>query len=283
MTALIIDVAEDVTAKLAALKAAGVKTIFGYLSSINPHGGKCLTPSRVRAIAAAGIRVGLVHEGWGGVGGKGISVADGDRDGRYCRAEASVLGAPKGACVYFACDQDFLPVQINALVIPYFRAIRAALAGSGFRVGVYGSGAVCAAVIGAGLADLSWEAQSRGWMNYSVWLTKADIIQGPEQVLAALDVDTDTARPDIGDYTPIFAEETEQTNMATQAEYTAVANAILKVINGEIASEVPGWAQGMMPAGLASSLAGACAKTAVDTLDAFRASETQPQSKETNS
>jgi hypothetical protein len=36
----------------------------------------------------------------------------------------------------------------------------------------------------------------------------------------------------------------------------------------------------MIPAGLAPSLAGACAKTAVDTLDAFRASETQLQPKE---
>jgi hypothetical protein len=282
MTALIIDVAEDVTAKLPQLKASGIKTIFGYLSSINPNGGKCLNPSRVRAIATAGLRIGLVHEGWGGVRSKGISAADGDRDGRYCRAEAPALGAPKGACVYFACDQDFMPAQIAATVIPYFRAIRAAFAGSGFRVGVYGSGAVCAAVIGSGLADLSWEAQSRGWMNYAAWLAKADMIQGAEQVLAGLDVDTDTARGDIGDYVPEFPQKMEQTNMATQAEYTAVANAVLKVINGEIATEVPGWAQGMIPAGLASSLAGACAKTAVDTLDAFRSSETQPQPKESN-
>lgn len=280
MTALIIDVAEDVTAKLPQLKACGVNTIFGYLSSINPNGGKCLTPSRVRAIAAAGMRVGLVHEGWGGVGGKGISAADGDRDGRYCRVQASVLGAPKGACVYFACDQDISPAQIAAMAIPYFHAIRAPFAGSGLRVGVYGSGAVCAAVIGAGFADLSWEAQSRGWTNYSAWLGKADLIQGTEQVLAGLDVDTDTARGDIGDYVPTFAEKMEQTNVATQAEYTAVANAILKVIDGEIATDVPGWAQGMIPAGLAPSLAGACAKTAVDTLDAFRTSETQLQPKE---
>ena len=71
--------------------------------------------------------------------------------------------------------------------------------------------------------------------------------------------------------------------MATQAEYTAVANAVLKVINGEIAAEVPGWAQGMIPAEMATDLAGECAKTAVDTLDAVRASETQAQAKETAS
>jgi hypothetical protein len=205
MTALIIDIAEDATAKLPQLKAAGITTIFGYLSSINPAGAKCLTPCRVRAIAAAGIRVGLVHEGWGGAGGRGISAADGARDGGYCRAAAPTLGAPKGACVYFACDCDFLPMQIAAMVIPYFRAIRLAFAGSQLRIGVYGSGAVCTAVIGAGLADLSWEAQSKGWLAYSQWLQKASMVQGPEQLLKGLDVDTNTARGDIGDYVPAFA------------------------------------------------------------------------------
>ncbi len=194
MTALIIDVAEDVTAKLGALKASGIRTIFGYLSSINPNGGKCLTPSRVRAIAAAGMRVGLVHEGWGGVGGKGISAADGTRDGRYCRVRARVLGAPKGACVYFACDQDFTLQQIRTLVLPYFAAIRAAFADRFYRVGVYGSGAVCSAVIAAGAADLSWLAQSRGWLGYSAWLAKANLVQGPAEILTGLDVDTDAAQ-----------------------------------------------------------------------------------------
>lgn len=206
MTALIIDVAEDVTATLAQLKATGITTIFGYLSSINPNGAKCLTPARVRAIAAAGMRIGLVHEGWGGVGGRGISVADGDRDGRYCRVQAPALGAPRGACVYFACDQDFTLPQIRTLVLPYFTAIRASFADKFLRIGVYGSGAVCATVIAAELADLSWQAQSRGWLGYSAWLAKANLVQGPEKILHGLDVDSDTAKGDIGDYVPTFVE-----------------------------------------------------------------------------
>jgi hypothetical protein len=205
MSALVIDIADDVTAKLPALKAAGIKTIVGYLSSINPAGGKCWTVARVKAAAAAGFRIGLVHEGWGGVGGRGISAADGARDGAYCRNVAPTLGAPRGACVYFACDTDFTPHQIQTLVIPYFHSVRAAFADGFYRVGVYGSGAVCAAVKAGALADLTWQAQSRGWLGYSAWLAEADVVQGAETHLAALDVDTDTANGDFGDYVPAFS------------------------------------------------------------------------------
>ena len=62
--------------------------------------------------------------------------------------------------------------------------------------------------------------------------------------------------------------------MATQAEYTAVANALLVAINGDIATEVPGWEQDMIPNSFRAPLAGQLAKIAVDTLDALRNQET---------
>ena len=61
--------------------------------------------------------------------------------------------------------------------------------------------------------------------------------------------------------------------MATQSEYTAVANAILVLIRQNIATKVPGWEQGLIPDDLELALAGECAKTAVDTLDAYRSNE----------
>ena len=202
MTAIIFDAAVDFTAELPAIVKAGMKAGFGYLSSINPNGEKCLTVARVKAMAAAGLRVGLVHEGYGGVNGRGISAADGARDGKFCHTKAAELGAPKNAAVYFACDQDFTAAQIRALVIPYFQSIRAAFADKFYRVGVYGSGAVCAAVMAAGLADLSWEAQSKGWTNFSAWQAKAAMVQGAETHLAGVDIDTDVAQGDIGDFVP---------------------------------------------------------------------------------
>lgn len=61
--------------------------------------------------------------------------------------------------------------------------------------------------------------------------------------------------------------------MGTPDEYTAVANAMLKQIKGDIAAKVPGWEQSWIPADLAPTLAGELSKIAVDTLDQYRANE----------
>lgn len=65
--------------------------------------------------------------------------------------------------------------------------------------------------------------------------------------------------------------------MATQQDYTVAADAIMAVIQSDINDLVPGWAQGMIPAGTAAAMAGACAKAGVDALDAYRAQEAAPQ------
>lgn len=61
--------------------------------------------------------------------------------------------------------------------------------------------------------------------------------------------------------------------MSTPAEITAVANALLAAINHEIAIQVPGWEQGMIPQGFRAPLAGELAAIAVKTLDDYRAKE----------
>jgi hypothetical protein len=65
--------------------------------------------------------------------------------------------------------------------------------------------------------------------------------------------------------------------MATQPEYTAVANALVSVLQADINADVPSFFKGMVPANLAPELAGALAKKAVDTIDAYRAKEQPTQ------
>jgi hypothetical protein len=49
----------------------------------------------------------------------------------------------------------------------------------------------------------------------------------------------------------------------TPEQYTVAADAILKVIQGDVAA-LPGWEQGMVPAAMEAPLAGAAAKAALD-------------------
>lgn len=158
----VIDVNVDVTKHLHALKSAGVETIIGYLNPLGQN-EKALTPDRVRAIRDAGLRVGLVNEGWGDFAHHGISANAGARDARHALRMAPTLGVTDDAVIYFAVDTDATWGQIISLVIPYFKAIRDNAAGC--RIGVYGSGAVCETLLQQQLAEKAWLAQSRGWLR----------------------------------------------------------------------------------------------------------------------
>ncbi len=57
--------------------------------------------------------------------------------------------------------------------------------------------------------------------------------------------------------------------MATQQEYTAVANALVRFFVSE-EQKLPGWEQAFIPQDKIPTAAGACAKVAVDALDSYR-------------
>ncbi len=62
--------------------------------------------------------------------------------------------------------------------------------------------------------------------------------------------------------------------VASQAEYSAVANALVRFFTEEI-HKLPGWEQNFIPMDKIPMAAGATAKAAVDALDAYRAKKNQ--------
>lgn len=62
--------------------------------------------------------------------------------------------------------------------------------------------------------------------------------------------------------------------MATQQDYTDVANALLKFFMQE-EQQLPDWERSFIPQDKIPAAAGACAKVAVDALDASRATRNQ--------
>lgn len=207
---LVIDAAVVTTAKLATLKAGGIMTVIRYINPLSLSSSKTVKVAEAQAIAAAGMRLALVCEGWGDAEGHGgIDRPSGDRDGEKCRDYAKTVGAPIGAGIYFAVDTDESASRIRSLVLPYFEEVKKGLAGT-YRVGVYGSGAVCDAVQAAGLTELTWLAQSTGWTNYRPYRdsNKWNLIQRMPLTIAGLDIDPDDINPsraDIGDFVPFDA------------------------------------------------------------------------------
>jgi hypothetical protein len=206
----IIDTNCEVTARVAQLKALGIASVIRYINPLGTAGEKTVKTPEAHACAAGGLRLGLVCEGWGDFAHGGISAGAGERDGAFCRDYAAdVVGAPQSATIYFAVDTDADRSQITKLVLPYFSAIRRQV-GDRFRVGVYGSGAVCAAVLSAGTADDAWLSCSMGWSESRAFAAgnKWTLLQHLPQRVAGLDTDPNDVNPDgrpIGDFVPFSA------------------------------------------------------------------------------
>lgn len=208
----VIDTNRDLTpAVIARVKAAGVRTIIGYLTT-NTAGEKIVTPVEAQRVADAGLRLGLVFEVYGGVGNfshNDINTVNGLAHASFANRWAPLVGAPAGSVIWFAIDTDATTSQINALVVPYFKAIKATLDPK-YRVGVYGCGAVCAVTLDNGSASVAWLSNAMGWNGSRAFLASGrhSLLQKLPAIIASIDTDPDVInplKPDIGDFIP-FAE-----------------------------------------------------------------------------
>jgi hypothetical protein len=108
--------------------------------------------------------------------------------------QAQAAGQPAGSAIYFAIDFN---AQALAPIEQYFSGIAAGLAAASggrapYRIGVYGSGAVCDAVKRAGLAQYSWLSNALSWdgsLGYDDW----NIRQGDPAAGLSFNQDSDDA------------------------------------------------------------------------------------------
>lgn len=204
---MIIDTNSNITNKLQTIRSLGITEVIRYFDPIGPQTQKCIKTPEAKAIAASGLKLGIVSEGWGDFSHGGISSGAGERDGSFCANYAPQIGFPKNGIIYFAIDVDASDKQIDKLVIPYFRAVKESI--RGIRVGVYGSGNVCAAVLASRYAESAWLSCSMGWAGSPQFLAsnKWAIRQGLPTVIAGVDCDPDYAQAGTnwGSFTP-FAD-----------------------------------------------------------------------------
>ena len=158
-----------------------------------------LSSQEARKLASLGLKIVAVWE-QNSPDPENLSYSSGYSDAFSAYKQAKAIGQPAGSAIYFAIDFNAHELEPAK---EYFRGIAAGLtAASGgraeYKVGVYGSGAVCDAIKQAGLARYSWLTKSTSWdgsLDYIDW----NIKQG-EALPFSFDNDSDEARGDYGGF-----------------------------------------------------------------------------------
>lgn len=110
---------------------------------------------------------------------------------------------PAGSTIYFAVDYDS-PVTDRNVIMAYFHGVREAFANGTnnpsqrYYTGVYGSGYVCAYLLGAGYVHRTWMAYAPGWAR-SGW-QGAELVQTGEASVCGLPADEDVSNGDAGGF-----------------------------------------------------------------------------------
>ncbi|GAJ26738.1 hypothetical protein JCM15457_1681 [Liquorilactobacillus sucicola DSM 21376 = JCM 15457] len=134
------------SAAIAKFKNAGFEIVGRYLTGTVGTGSnerpKNLTADEITAITSAGLSLFPIYED-GGYEEKYFTNSQGTTDGGMATAAARKLGFPEGTTIYFAVDVDIQDGDIDGTVIPYLKGVLAAVADSGYEVGVYGTRNVC--------------------------------------------------------------------------------------------------------------------------------------------
>ena len=196
-----IDVPTDASDMLNELRGSGLDFVARYYREPGSR-WPTLSPSEAQRLSSLGLTIVAVWESKSHNPAH-FSYASGYADAISAYTQASAVGQPAGSAIYFAIDFDAGPEALG-LVDQYFRGVAAGFASTGggrgkYKIGVYGSGAVCAAVKGARLAEYSWLSNSTAWagsLDYDGW----NIRQGGRLAELSFNHDFDEARQEYGSF-----------------------------------------------------------------------------------
>jgi len=151
------------------MKAIGVNTVIRYYDHEDETlPGKTLRRGERDAILMNGLKMGVVFQHRNDQFAS-FTALRGRQDGERSLILAAENAQPRGSAIYFGVDGPWHTPYELANIMEYFREVNARLGGSGYRVGVYGSGLVCNALLANGLAALCWLAAPTSWPEFSDW------------------------------------------------------------------------------------------------------------------
>jgi len=205
-----IDTPFNTTAKIPCLLSKGVQTVIRYYNFSNSANfpDKRLERPEAEALIAHGLQIAVVFQQRQNQLAD-FSEAKGVEAGRRAYRHAQdAIGQPSGSAIYFSVDFDATSAEIENQVAPFFAGIKRAFADESggqvdYRVGAYGSGAVCSSLTNKGLIDLTWLAMSRGFRGTREALNAGAFHlaqRAPEATLCGLGVDFNDLNPNRPDF-----------------------------------------------------------------------------------
>ncbi|HYM62385.1 MAG TPA: DUF1906 domain-containing protein [Thermoanaerobaculia bacterium] len=195
------DTNQNCSQQIACISQGGYQFVGRYYNVNNPS--KNLTHAEAHLLSAGGIALVAVWENGYPTKASYFTFQAGVNDSTSAYNYGSaVIGQPAGSAIYFAVDYDASAADIAGPIADYFRGVSQGFQtiSSGnpiFKIGVYGSGNVCTAVLASGVAQYAWLSQSTGWggsKTFANW----NIKQGAVTTVCDLDSDLDQAID--GDY-----------------------------------------------------------------------------------
>src|SRR5712692_6652337 len=157
-----------------------------------------LSASEAAMLSAAGVNIVAVWE-YHSQRADYFSYASGYADAVNAYRQARVIGQPAGSAIYFAVDFNAQEGDIRGPVDRYFRGVHTGFASVSptreYRVGVYGSGAVCDYLKRSRLAQYAWLSNSTAWSGYYSF-TDWNIKQGKASAGLSFGHDWNQARDD---------------------------------------------------------------------------------------
>ena len=237
-----IDMATDSGDVMGQLRGAPINFVARYYRDPASR-WPALTPTEAERLSALGLKIVTVWE-WHSHDPAYFTYPQGYNDALSASRQAKAVGQPPGSAIYFAVDFNARGSQMWG-IDQYFRGVNAGLAVAGngrpeYRVGVYGSGSVCAEMKGAGLAQYAWLTGSTAWdgtTGYSAWNIK-QAAHGGRFPSLAFDHDANDAKADYGGFqTGAYANATPAA--AAVAVAAAVPVAAATVVTSAVTAVVP--------------------------------------------
>jgi hypothetical protein len=159
-----LDTSQNSSKFVGCLKKKGITAIGRYYTK-NRSNSKILTVDEARRLSEAGIKIWPVYQNRHRQQ-SDFSAVKGKLEAQDALDYAkNVINQPTGSGIYFSADFDASQATFATAIRPHFEAVAAAFAAAGnpYRIGVYGSGAVCESLLDAGLVQLTWLSQSSGF------------------------------------------------------------------------------------------------------------------------